>query len=132
MRLGLPIAKEHMAAANTASFPKNTRSCSTNPIISSHVSIAERRPLSLALACCDCNLLKGPNIASLDPDTGQLVPLFDPRRDRWADHFRLESAMIIGLTPIGRATAFLLEFNDPERVHQRQQLQCKGHYPLTI
>jgi len=31
--------------------------------------------------------------------------------------------MIIGLTPIGRATAFLLEFNDPERVHQRQQLQ---------
>jgi hypothetical protein len=42
---------------------------------------------NLALSCGYCNYHKGPNIAGLDPETGQLVPLFNPRRNRWSDHF---------------------------------------------
>ena len=48
---------------------------------------------NLALACCDCNLLKGPNIASVDPESGRMVRLFHPRRDKWAEHFRLLSRL---------------------------------------
>ncbi len=43
---------------------------------------------NLALACIDCNLHKGPNLAGLDPLTGLLTELFDPRRHGWTDHFR--------------------------------------------
>jgi hypothetical protein len=84
---------------------------------------------NLALACCECNGFKGPNPGSFDPVTGELVRLFNPRQDHWAEHFRLESGIIVGLTPIGRATALLLQFNDPERVLQRQQLQRARRYP---
>ena len=41
-------------------------------------------PLNLALSCNHCNLHKGPNLAGLDPKSGQLVPLFNPRRHLWA------------------------------------------------
>lgn len=62
---------------------------------------------NLALACAHCNRHKGPNIAGMDPDTGQLVRLFHPRRDRWADHFKLDGARIVGKTPVGRAVQVL-------------------------
>jgi hypothetical protein len=38
-------------------------------------------PDNLGLSCGFCNFHKGPNIASLDPESGQLAPLFHPRRD---------------------------------------------------
>ncbi len=44
-------------------------------------------PQELALACDRCNAYKGPNLTSVDPETGDLVPLFHPRRDNWDDHF---------------------------------------------
>ena len=49
---------------------------------------------NLALACYDCNRPKGPNIASVDPRTGKSVFLFNPRRDIWAEHFRVEAGRI--------------------------------------
>src|SRR5437763_2594049 len=63
---------------------------------------------NLALCCGRCNQFKGPNIASIDPATKQIVRLFNPRADRWDEHFRYEGALLIGLTPIGRATASVL------------------------
>lgn len=66
---------------------------------------------NLAWSCIFCNLYKGPNLASLDPDTGQLTRLFNPRQDRWEEHFRFEDASIIGITGIGRTTCWLLELN---------------------
>lgn len=85
---------------------------------------------NLALACWDCNHVKGPNLASVDPLNGEIVILFDPRQDHWAEHFRLDGARIAGLTAKGRATTFLLQFNAPERVRQRTDLQAIGRYPL--
>jgi hypothetical protein len=49
---------------------------------------------NLALACDRCNLHKGPNLTGIDPVTGEVVPLFHPRRDQWAEHFRFEGVRI--------------------------------------
>jgi len=44
-------------------------------------------PENLALSCHLCNSKKGPNLSGLDPDTGLLTRLFNPRTDRWNEHF---------------------------------------------
>ncbi|NUQ64986.1 MAG: hypothetical protein HUU20_21185 [Pirellulales bacterium] len=41
-------------------------------------------PFTLALACYNCNSFKGPNIAGIDPETGRLTRLFNPRVDVWS------------------------------------------------
>jgi 5-methylcytosine-specific restriction endonuclease McrA len=66
---------------------------------------------NLAWSCMFCNLYKGPNLASFDPDTGELTRLFHPRRDKWEQHFRLDHARIVGLSPVGRTSVWLLELN---------------------
>ena len=42
---------------------------------------------NLALSCYNDNLHKGPNIAGIDPLSGELTRLFNPRQDAWAQHF---------------------------------------------
>jgi hypothetical protein len=81
---------------------------------------------NLALACGYCNRHKGPNIAGLDPKTGELVLLFDPRRDLWSDHFTWNDIVILGTTPIGRTTVQVLGMNDWQRVELRENLQSLG------
>lgn len=83
---------------------------------------------NLALACPDCNRHKGPNLSSLDPETGELVPLFNPRTDLWDECFDLVGPVIVGLNPIGRATARLLAMNDDVRVEMRTELQAGGDW----
>ena len=70
---------------------------------------------NLALACPDCNLLKGPNLTGIDSGTGRVVRLFHPRRDNWTEHFTIEGALIVGRTPVGRVTVSLLRMNDEQR-----------------
>jgi HNH endonuclease len=78
---------------------------------------------NLAMSCALCNSRKGSDLASIDADTGLLIPLFHPRNDRWAEHFRFVSGgMVQALTPIGRVTARLLQFNHPDRVAERSLL----------
>jgi len=74
---------------------------------------------NLALACRHCNLLKGPNLTSLDPDGDNVVRLFHPRIQLWPEHFSMEHGYIVGLTDVGRTTAFLLEMNEPHRFELR-------------
>jgi len=42
---------------------------------------------NLALACRSCNIFKAGHVQAADPVTGESVPLFHPRDDRWEDHF---------------------------------------------
>lgn len=86
------------------------------------------RPGSLALACFHCNRHKGPNVAGLDPATGQVVRLFHPRTDSWIEHFRLEGATITGQTAVGRATVQVLAMNHPEFAAVRDALMMEGVY----
>lgn len=88
---------------------------------------------NLALACLICNRNKGSDIASLSPETGELVRLFNPRTDRWREHFVLawDGITIIALTPIGEATVRILGLNHGERLLERQALVSEGRYPPT-
>jgi hypothetical protein len=85
---------------------------------------------NLALACMECNRFKGPNIASVDPESQEIIPLFNPRKHRWLEHFRTDGGgRIIPLTRIGRATAALLNFSDPDREAARRKLAVARQYP---
>ncbi len=70
---------------------------------------------NLALACDRRNLYKGPNLAGIDPATGDITALFNPRVDNWPEHFRWREAWVDGTTARGRATVHLLRMNAPER-----------------
>ena len=86
-------------------------------------------PSNLALACVHCNLRKGPNIAGRDPVTGELIRLYDPRRDRWREHFAWQGAVLIGLTAIGRTTIQVLAINDLDVIEAREALIEEGRFP---
>jgi hypothetical protein len=58
-------------------------------------------------------------LAGIDPTTGQTVPLFNPRSQRWDDHFAWQGTLLVGLTPTGRATIRVLNINDDERQRVR-------------
>jgi len=74
---------------------------------------------NLAYACVFCNRYKGSDIATLDK-TGALVALFNPRTQRWHEHFHFAGLRIMGKTTVGEATGRLLRFNDPERIEERE------------
>ena len=84
---------------------------------------------NLALACPLCNLRKGDRVQAADPDGGKYVPLFDPRRHRWRDHFAWRGSEVDGLTPVGRATVALLRLNEPHRLGVRTGEALMGLFP---
>ena len=85
---------------------------------------------NLALCCGHCNLHKGPNIAGIDPETKQFCPLFHPRREIWHEHFKWNGPLLIGRTPLARATIEVLAINDPMQVMTRRALMREGVFPL--
>ena len=85
-------------------------------------------PDNLAWSCFQCNTAKGPNIASIDAVTGQLVPLFHPRQQRWSEHFHFNEGQIVGLTSEGRVTVQILRMNEPEEVELRERRIRKGQW----
>ncbi|HEY3856970.1 MAG TPA: HNH endonuclease signature motif containing protein [Verrucomicrobiae bacterium] len=84
---------------------------------------------NLAWACQRCNLCKGTNLTGFDPESGQIVRLFNPRSQAWEEHFQSKGHLIIGQTPIGRATIFLLQMNCPARQELRGELIALGVWP---
>jgi hypothetical protein len=74
---------------------------------------------NLALACIDCNLHKGSNVAGYDPETKELTELFSPRRHRWNDHFEWQGVLIVGTTSVGRTSVQVLQLNAEERLQLR-------------
>jgi hypothetical protein len=74
---------------------------------------------NLAWCCFQCNINKGSDIAAYDSETGELVPLYNPRTQAWTDHFVMDGPVIVGKTPIGRATVRLLQMNHPDQITAR-------------
>jgi hypothetical protein len=68
---------------------------------------------NLVWGCPNCNSTKHSRIAARDPITRRIVPLFNPRHQRWYDHFRwsADGLVIQGTTATGRATVFALKMN---------------------
>lgn len=84
---------------------------------------------NLAYACTFCNRQKGSDIGSIDRESGGFVRFFNPRIDQWNLHFSLNGYQIIPLTPIGRVTSQILDFNGIDRLLERQELQELDRYP---
>ena len=83
---------------------------------------------NLAYACVLCNRHKGSDVGSVLNDE-EFVRFYHPRRDRWAEHFRLDGYILQPLTSIGEATAKILLFNTDERLLERESLIDLGRYP---
>lgn len=84
---------------------------------------------NLAFACFECNRYKGSDIASVDPESTVITPLFNPRQDVWTDHFALDGPIIKPLTATGRATVYLLRLNVEPRLQRREGLIALNRYP---
>lgn len=86
-------------------------------------------PTNLAWSCLECNLGKSSNLSGRDFVTARVVRLFNPRRQHWDRHFTWDGALLVGLTPCGRATVDVLNINAPHRVDLRELLIAGGVFP---
>ena len=87
---------------------------------------------NLWLACPFCNNAKSDQITGVDPLTEEVVPLFHPRQQNWKEHFTWSSddkALVIGLTPCGRASIAALGINKPIPLQFRRLMLKAGWYP---
>ena len=84
---------------------------------------------NLALSCFFCNRYKGSDIGSIDPLLKKFTKFFNPRSQKWDDHFSLEGNKIIGISPPGRVTTLILRLNHQRRLTERQFLMKIGRYP---
>ncbi len=86
-------------------------------------------PENLALACYRCNLRRSNTVEAIDPETGEKVPLFNPRRQGWNDNFiwTADGLRMIGTTVVGRATCERLDFND-DRHDDGAILHSRGYW----
>jgi len=87
---------------------------------------------NLAFSCQGCNNHKAAKTAAIDPVTSLDVPLFNPRTQRWHEHFQWTQAgtVVEGLTATGRATVEGLRLNRPALLNLRWLLvQANLHPP---
>lgn len=89
---------------------------------------------NIAQACRGCNGHKFNKTKALDPLGGKIVPLFNPRKDVWSNHFAWDSdpVYLIGLTPTGRATIEALQLNRRRLLILRRNLQNIHRHPPVI
>jgi hypothetical protein len=86
---------------------------------------------NLCLACRLYNLYKSDQIEATDPISKAIVALFDLRTQAWSDHFQWsqDGAIIVGLTPVGRATVEALHLNNEIAVEVRRNWVLVGWHP---
>lgn len=86
---------------------------------------------NLAFACQGCNGFKFTATEAIDPITGQIVPLYNPRTDPWSEHFVWDESysLILGITSTGRATVAKLQLNRSGVVNLRVILYPLGKHP---
>lgn len=87
---------------------------------------------NLAWSCSFCNMSKAKVTQAPDPETGNEVFLFHPRRDIWSEHFAWDDTNVLilkGLTDIGRATVARLKINRDEIVNFRGLLKLINKHP---
>lgn len=86
---------------------------------------------NLWLVCPCCNAFKGSRTQGIDPVTGLTFPFFNPRQQKWAEHFTWaeDKATIIGFTPYGRTTVQSLRLNFAPNLELRKRFADLGWYP---
>jgi hypothetical protein len=125
-------------AENRCEYCQHPASYSCAPYVCEHVwprvRGAGNTTADLAWACPGCNSHKYEKTHAPDPQTGRVVPLFNPRRQRWSRHFAWSAdfLQIHGRTAMGRATVETLHLNRPELVNLRQALHLLGIHPPEV
>jgi hypothetical protein len=86
---------------------------------------------NLWLSCGLCNRYKGSQTSATDALMGNMVRLFNPRHDKWLEHFRwsADGVRIEGITNVGRATVEALKLNNELAVEVRRNWVRAGWYP---
>ncbi len=86
---------------------------------------------NLCFACRRCNEFKSGATTAQDPLTGEVVALFNPRRQVWAEHFQWDAsgAWIVGLIATGRVTIVALNMNNSVIVDTRRRWVSVGWHP---
>jgi HNH endonuclease len=86
---------------------------------------------NVCLACRSCNEFKGDATEATDPLLGETVPLFNPRTQKWSEHFAwsLNGTRVEGLTAVGRATIARLRMNNPVILVARGRWVISGWHP---
>jgi hypothetical protein len=86
---------------------------------------------NLCLSCPSCNLSKARATTAVDPETEEIVPLFNPRTQIWSEHFEWihSGTTLRGLTPVGRATIVRLRMNIARVVNARKVWVRAGEHP---
>jgi hypothetical protein len=84
---------------------------------------------NLALACVSCSLRKGSRQNLRDMETGQVVPIFNPRQQEWKEHFAWDGVRVVGLTATGRATLQALTLNRLTMLAIRTEEVLLGRHP---
>ena len=95
------------------------------PSVAEGMTVAE----NLALACVSCSLKKGAKQVIEDVETGDRVAVFNPRQQRWKEHFAWQGATVIGLTATGRALVQALDLNRATMVAIREEETLLGRHP---
>ena len=86
---------------------------------------------NLALACQGCNNFKFTKIKILDKETNSEIFLFNPRQDKWQEHFGWNEnfTVIIALTTVGKVTINELQLNRDNLMNQRIVYRAYGIHP---
>ena len=84
---------------------------------------------NLALCCGRCNRHEGPNLTGVDPVTGRLARLYNPRIDRWSGHFHWDGPTLAGDTSVGRVTIYVLAMNHTDDLTTRAELMKRPTWP---
>jgi hypothetical protein len=82
-----------------------------------------------AFACPTCNLRKSDRLTFVDPQTGEVVPVFNPREHVWSEHFYFDGYLMVGRTPIGRGTIAALKLNETQCILIRSVEAMVGAFP---
>ena len=130
LRQRLIEADDHRCA-----YCQTAQSHSGNPMVVDHIwprsKGGDTSFENLCFSCYRCNLFKGSRVKAVDPLSGEIIPLFHPRTDRWDDHFRWDDASLhlLGRTPVGRATIAALHINNPIIIDARRNWVRLGWRP---
>jgi hypothetical protein len=81
------------------------------------------------LACVSCSLHKAAKQQAVDPESAEIVALFNPRRQEWRDHFEWDGVAVTGKTSTGRATIITLKMNRPLILAIRREEALRGRHP---
>jgi HNH endonuclease len=126
-----------LAAGYRCEYCKTSSNITGTPLVIDHIfprSLGGEDSLeNLAAACYRCNLLKGTKTSVRSPNTGEQIPLFNPRLQVWKEHFAWteDGTMINGLTTVGKVTVTALRLNNESLVLARSLwVSARWHPPV--